>query len=218
MKTTASAHCVHCFHCVHLVHLVHSEMRMLNSRCFHACLAVIACSLICGCENPPTKDQDQPSRPAPFLDAQKAFLEGDYDGASLKFQAAAKEQPGLAAQTSYWIGVCRLKQGRIASAQDAFRQCLATGPDDTLRLKALAGIGNCQQQAGRYDLAARTYSQVLASPSKSIERDLITFNYGLCLLKTGDAAKGRAALQDVIGKYPSSPWAPAARRRMKNDE
>ena len=215
MKTTASAPRVHL---VHLVHLVHHKMCMLKFRRLHACLTVLACvSILCGCETPPTKDQDHPAQPTLFLEAQKAFLEGDYDGASLKFQAAAKEQPRLAAQASYWIGVCRLKQGRTLSGEDAFRRCLAAGPDDTLRLNAFAGIGNCQQQAGKHKLAARTYSQVLASPSKFIERDLITYNYGLCLLKTGDATKGKAALRDVIRKYPSSPWARAA-KEMMNDE
>jgi len=178
-------------------------------------LALFCVLILFGCETAPTKDDGRVVRATSFLDAQKAFLAGDYDGAALKFQSAAKEQPRLAPEASYWIGVCRLKQGRTASAEDAFRRCLAAKPDDTLRLNALAGIGNCQQQAGKHDLAARTYSQVLASPSKFIERDLISYNYGLCLLKSGDAAKARAALQDVIRKYPSSPWAEEARKAVK---
>ena len=179
--------------------------------------ALLSALMLNGCETPQPKGHDQAVRPTSFLDAQKAFLAGDYDGALLKFQAAAKEQPRLAPEASYWIGVCRLKQGRTASAEDAFRQCLAGKPDDTLKLNALTGIGNCQQQSGKHDLAARTYSQVLASSSKFIERDLISYSYGLCLLKSGEAAKGRAALQEMIRMYPSSPWAAEA-KKMMNDE
>ena len=183
---------------------------------FRALVAAAAVATLYGCAAVPPREPLPTKHPSTFFDAQRAFLGGDYESAATKFDASGKEQPGLSAEAAYWIGVCRLKQGQLNKAEGEFRRCLANKPGPTLELKARTGIGQSYQQRAQYSQAIKTYEQVLHSNSRYIERDLVSYNLGVCLVKSGDSARGRTVLQEVVARFPKSQWAPSAREMLKS--
>jgi len=174
---------------------------------------VIALLPAVGCV--PRTGYQPPPQPAEMLQGQEYFLRGDYGRAADAFRLCASRYSGQqAAEGYYWLGVCRLKQERLHTAEQAFRDCLRQRPRGTLELNAWIGIADCYRIAQRFELAASVYERVLATGSVEIERDLIAFNQGLCLLRAGKKDRAGAVLQRLVSEHPAGPYAAAAREKL----
>jgi len=165
----------------------------------------------------PKDDYDPPAQPTAFVEGQRQFLNGNYEKAAKSFQRSVttNSRPSAAAEANYWVGACRLKQGRYGEAERAFRRCLARAADNVTKLKAWTGIGDCYRLEGSFHLAAYVYERVLRTRSADVERDLIGFNRGVCLLRNGDAAAAKKQLENVVREYPLSHWGVAAKEKLK---
>ena len=181
-------------------------------------VALLTAAAGCATVPPRTDVQQQQIAPSPvYVEAQKYFLSRDFENAAKQFAASIAEHPRSPSvpEAHYWIGMCRLNQKRYADAEDAFRNCQAGKPSETLDLKAWTGIAIAYQHSAKYGAAAKIYERVLQSGNRYVERDLIAYNRGVCLLKSGDSAGGKAALQQVVRDYPQSQWAEAAKDILK---
>lgn len=183
-----------------------------------ALIALAAATAAAGCI-PPTS-YPPPAQSGLFLEGQEHFLNGDFENAAKCFQQFITRHPRSPqlAEVHYWLGACRLKQQRTVNAEKAFRTCLALKPRGLLELQAWTGVGDCYRIQQRFDLAARTYERVLRTGSVEIERDLMAFHQGLCLLRGGDFPAGRKVLQECAAAYPSTQWGAAAREKLKQAE
>ena len=183
---------------------------------FHQVPVFLAVALLTiGCR--PRAVPDPPRQTGAFLEGQRHFLNADYTRAVASFERFIAQNPKSRSipEVHYWIGAVRLKQDRYSDAQEAFRRCLDTRPNATLKLKAWAGVGDCCRLTHRFDLAAQVYGRVLRTRNLQIERDLITFNRGVCLLRHGNLAAGKKTLEECAKQYPASRWASRARETLK---
>lgn len=187
---------------------MHSALRQV--------LVLLAAALLAaGCG--PVRVYNPPPQTGAFLEGQRHFLNGDYTGAVKSFEQFIAQNPRSRSipEVHYWIGVSRLKLERYRDAERAFRRCLATKPDSTLKLKAWVGVGDSYRLQNRFDHAAKVYERVLRTRSRGIERDLITFNRGISLLRHGNPAAGKRVLRDCARTYPGSQWASRAAEAVR---
>ena len=187
----------------------------MHSAPSQALILLAAALLAVGCV--PQRGYDPPPQTGAFLEGQRHFLNGDYTGAVKSFEQFIARNPRSRSvpEVHYWIGVSHLKLERYQNAERAFRRCIATRRDATLKLKARVGVADCYRLQNRFDLAAKAYERVLRTRSRGIQRDLITFNRGISLLRHGNLAAGKRVLQDCARTYPGSQWASRAAEAVR---
>jgi tetratricopeptide (TPR) repeat protein len=144
-------------------------------------------------------------RPAVLmLQGEAAYQAGDYAASAAAFRRALVEFPGapetpMVRQAVAWTS---LRQGRTAVARSEFLEFARTTPDhanavDALELAAELALGAGDYQAGR-ELVDRIVQNYPTHP----RADFARINRGILLVRTGDAAGGKAALTDWLGRAP----------------
>jgi|GEM_PF-2837754 len=188
---------------------------MQTDKCSPPTLAALTALAILAAGCAPYTNQPPARQHTEMLRGQEYFLAGDYEQAARCFQRTATGLGGQqAAESYYWLGICRLNQERLHTAEQAFHDCLNQRPSALLELNAWTGIADCYRIGQRYQMAATVYERVLATGSAEIERDLLIYHQGLSMLRGGDRAGGQAVLQRLIREHPASPHSAAARTKL----
>lgn len=92
-------------------------------------------------------------------DANKAFVEKDYDAADRLYDEAQVKAPNTA-ELSYNRGNVLYKQGKFGDAAANLRRA-AISTDPVLRQKSLYNLGNALHDLGELEMAAKSYREAL---------------------------------------------------------
>ena len=136
--------------------------------------------------------------------AEAAYQAGDYAAAGAAFRRALLEFPGASETPMVRVAVAwtSMRQGRSDVARREFLDFVRLVPDhqyvpDALELAAELALGAGDLQEGRtlLDRIVQTYP---AHP----RTDFARLNRGIVMVRTGDVAGARTALNDWLGRAP----------------
>jgi tetratricopeptide (TPR) repeat protein len=171
---------------------------------FIVLIALVATGLL-GCSEPEVRR----SNPQLLQEAERAMLQGNWEGASQKYEQFLAENPGDAQRIEVrtQIGKCRLAGGRPEQAIRAFDQALTDGPSSPLRSEILFRRAVAYRMMGDAAKAVEGFRAVAAASAsergRSVTNDELHFEYATALFRIGDFRGGQAELKLV---NPTGPY------------
>jgi tol-pal system protein YbgF len=115
---------------------------------------------------------------------------------------------------AYNLAVAQYRQKNYEAARAQFEAFLKAWPDQSLSGNAQFWIGECGYALAQYDKAALEYDKVRRNYPTNIKVPNATWKMALAFDQLGqrDAAKG--FLKELIAKFPASPEADLARKKL----
>ncbi len=124
----------------------------------------------------------------------------EYDEAVESFTEAVDSGKNVA-DAYRGLGIAYWEQQEYALAEDAFKNALSAGAEETASLYAL--LGNCQFQLEEYDAAIDSYGKGLdAGDADADLAQEMAFNQAAAYEKMGDIENAREKFQAYTEKYP----------------
>ena len=144
---------------------------------------------------------------------ERAFLEGDYAEASLRFSLAAEAGDREAA---VWQGRSLMKMERWSPAERAFRDAAPLPGEPGFR--ARLGLGESLLAQGRPDEAASELRALASDPRamEALEPAAVLFKSGVAEMRCGNWDESARRLRQVSRGWPESPWALQAEERARD--
>ncbi len=143
---------------------------------------------------------------ATFWQGEIAFEEGDYRGATAKYESYIRRAPrGEREYALAWynLGYCHLHEGALAEAESAFNNFLAAHPNrDAYRSDALNRLGDAAYADRRFEQALTHYNRTLAEGGKG--SDYAAYKRATTLGVLGRPSEQQRALQQLIATNRSS--------------
>ena len=116
------------------------------------------------------------------------------------------------AEAYYLRALCHVELGDRSRAAEDAQRCIAKSTDPVLTARAHATTASILFEQRRHKPAVGHYERSLKNLPEDRGRDLVHFNYGVCLQRIGDWRGARAQFSIVQRKYPTSSLAERARR------
>ena len=138
------------------------------------------------------------------LQGEAAYQAGDYAAAGAAFRRALVEFPDSAEapmvrQAVAWTS---LRPGRADVARREFLDFARATPDHANAADALELAAELALAAGDYDEARELLDRVVQKYPTHPRADFARINRAILLVRTGEAAAGKAALTDWLGRAP----------------
>jgi TolA-binding protein len=132
-----------------------------------------------------------------------------FDGVERRFPT----QP-VAGRARYYGALCRIELGRYDEAEKALNETLArpAGPGVETAVARLA-LADLYFRRGDLNKAAEAYRQFASDSSLSYPRDYALMRLGTILEDAGKVAEATASYRRINEEFPTSVYAPEARRR-----
>lgn len=118
------------------------------------------------------------------------------------------------AEAYYLRGLSRLNRNQRSGARADFDAGLKVSQRPLLSSLLRVQLGIVWADEGRYALAAQHYQEAIQNLPASVEPDEVWYQYGVCLQRSGAFGPARDALRHVLQQYPTSSFAPQARRKL----
>ena len=118
------------------------------------------------------------------------------------------------AEAELWRGRALVARGNDRSARQAFERVIAL-ERGVLAARARIELGRMHYAAGDSEKALSEFLKVAVLHGTEAEVSESLFLAGLCLEKIGDHLHARSQYQEIVQRYPSSPFAEKARRRIE---
>ncbi len=129
--------------------------------------------------------------------------------------AQNKPSDPVAESRAYEAALNQFKNGKYKEAEAAFSGFIKDYPDGELAPSAQYWLGNTHYALRDYKRAIEEERQVLAKwPNHAKVPDAL-FTLGAAQQDSGDAKGGRQTLEGLVAKYPGTPAAENAARRLK---
>jgi predicted negative regulator of RcsB-dependent stress response len=143
-----------------------------------------------------------------LLDAATA----DPAAAAAKFEEAQGVAGGspLGEVARTYRGIALLRAGRAAEAVPLLEEASGATDDPVLRGTAKALLAEALDAAGNADRAAEVYRGLADVPTPSFPPELALVRLGEVRARQGRMDDARGAWQDVVARYPESPYAALA--------
>lgn len=167
-----------------------------------AALAEWACKLSAG----KASERDFPAEETAFL---RSYLDLPDD-----LRKARPRTDHARATWNYWaLAQADVREGRWAKANERLQAC-ASAPDDYLAADALIQLARIGMRTQDWDKARENleYLLVFTTTAESAVRG--TYHLGECLDQLGRKDLARERLQQVVDRFPLSPYAERARARL----
>ena len=129
-------------------------------------------------------------------------------------QPAAAEGPGP--NQLYQLSLDQLRRGSAGAARSGFQDLLRQYPSSDLAPDAQFYIAESYAGEGNNTAADSGYVAVATNFPSSPRAPTALYKHALLLLKMGRAPEGRAALNEVVNRFPRSDEAELARERLRN--
>lgn len=158
---------------------------------------------------------DAPDHPL-LVRAEQAYLEGDCDRALAAYRGyrAGFGPSPFCADASYFEGVILLEKGDPASAEAAFRACIAAPRTRFLEAQAWIGLGDCHFVRDRYGDAIAAYQRALDLRVPDARTDYALYRLAAARQRYGEWSGGRTCYEMLIRDHPRSVLAARARQRL----
>ena len=107
-----------------------------------------------------------------------------------------------------WLdkGATLAGMGEVAEAIKVYQDLAAFFPEDDLAPQALRRAAKIREDEAAYDLAAELYQNLQSNFPGFEDADEALWRSGLSLYRFGDLAGAGAVWQDLVDKYPDSPY------------
>ena len=141
---------------------------------------------------------------------------GDYAGGEQLLSpviANYASEPGIA-EAYYLRGQCRLASGRRDDADDDFKKGLVIADDRALQVWLEVQLANMAYDDNNYERARFLYELAADDLPNRAPSDRALYQYGVALQRTQRFAEARRVFEQVYRKFPSSKYAPHARRKQ----
>lgn len=134
-----------------------------------------------------------------------------------KLQAVIDAYPddpaGVTARYHYATALASL--GRSPEAISTFDQVVAkAGADSLYGRMASLGKADTQARSGQVDAAIATWKGLAALKDSALPGDAILMELARAYQSKGNAAEARKAYTQIVDEYPTSPFAPDARKEL----
>ena len=138
------------------------------------------------------------------LQGEATYQAGDYAASGAAFRRALVEFPGAAEtpmvrQAIAWTS---LRQGRADVARREFLEFARATPDHANAVDALELAAELALAAGDYEGARELLQRIVQTYPTHPRTDFARINRAILLVRTGDAAGGKTALNDWLGRAP----------------
>lgn len=136
--------------------------------------------------------------------------------AAAKFDEAAGAAGGtpLGDVARTYRGIALLRAGRAAEAVPILEEASGSAKEPVLRGTAQALLAEALEAAGNADRAAEVYQKLADVPMASFPPELALVRLGELRARQGRLEDARRAWEDVVGRYPESPYAGQARQLL----
>lgn len=164
---------------------------------------ITAVSLILG-----RRGEGSPQASLDFTEALGYYSAGELQAAEQKFAEVARRYSAdrLGVKASYYLGNIYYRTQRFKEAKDAFERFYARYPKESFLSPAgLMGIGNCLENLGDMEGAARRYEELFNRYKDSPLAPYALMNAGRCYRYLGDLDKAAEIYDRVIKEYPEEP-------------
>lgn len=129
------------------------------------------------------------------------------------FRMAQREMPVLEDYARFWLGEALLREGDARTAADIFEYIPEAMPDSLLLTRVAYRTGESWYKMGRCDKAVPPLQRALALGPQEPAAPGALLNIAECHLRDR-RADGQAALKQVWTRYPQTPEAKEAERRL----
>jgi len=178
--------------------------------CGFCLAAAVAAAAAGGCERLPVSAVQQ------IRQANDAYLHGQLTrGEQLLNPVIARypDQPDVA-EAYYLRSLCRTVTDRREEARSDLRTGLGMADRPELVGLMRAQLGNLEYEAGRYDEAARQYSQARPYLPLRPPTDRVLLRYGISLQRSGQYSAARRMLLELLARFPIGPTTNDAQTRL----
>lgn len=117
-------------------------------------------------------------------------------------------------EAELWRGRALVARGNPRGARQAFDRVVA-GDQGVLAARARIELGRLQFSDGDTEKALAEFLKVAILYGSADEVSEGLFLAGMCLEKLGDPAKAKSQYEEVVSKYPTTPFAAEARKRLR---
>ena len=119
-----------------------------------------------------------------------------------------------AEQNEYEAALASFRAGKFDEAQAAFSKFVAAHPRSGYVPSAQFWLGNAQYATRDYKTAITTFKAILASAPTHVRAPEAALSIANCQLELKEVNGARKTLEDLIGAYPRSEAAAAAKERL----
>jgi tetratricopeptide (TPR) repeat protein len=138
------------------------------------------------------------------LQGEAAYQAGDYAAAAAAFRRALAEAPTSSEAPMVRLAVAwtSLRQGRADAARREFLEFARVTPNQPHAVDALELAAELALGARDYEAARELLERIVQTYPTHPRTDFARINRAILLVRTGDAAGGKAALIDWLGRAP----------------
>jgi len=153
---------------------------------------------------------------ASYREGMGLFLAGNHGSAAPHLKQFLAKGPSTAdaADAQYALGAIALRQGAAETASAHFNEALRAPGNDTLRLAAEVGRARAEFVKGSYRQCRAECLEILRSSHAAPRADELLFLAAEASERSGLSAESRRYYQQVVSRFPSSPYADRARVRL----
>jgi tetratricopeptide (TPR) repeat protein len=140
------------------------------------------------------------------LEALKAdFLQGNYRRVIFEGQAQlATINVGNTDELNYLLGLCYLKEGRLALAQDCFSKIL-NNRESKFRVEANLGLADTYLIGGRFQEAEEIYNKLINEQPNIAQKAAVLYRLSQLEYKRNNKCKADEYLSEIKRNFPLSP-------------
>jgi tetratricopeptide (TPR) repeat protein len=120
----------------------------------------------------------------------------------------------VVAEAYYLRGMARVQQKQYASAEADFQRALENSKRKDLTAKVHAIMGSVAMIQDKPGKAVEHYRQAIVGLEEHPPKDEIYYRYAIALQRIGQWDEARLCLARVVDGYPTSAYAPLAKRRL----
>ena len=146
-----------------------------------------------------------------------AFEAGQWQRAIDEFSRFLRSSPAMAArgEVYYYRGECYVHLRNRREAMDDFLRAIGASARPPIDTFARVAIGNLYYEEGNDAKAAEAYAEALRQPPKELPLDAVSLRMGVSLQRLGKWEMADKYFAYLVDRYPDSPSAPEARRRLR---
>ncbi|MBF0384658.1 MAG: tetratricopeptide repeat protein [Candidatus Omnitrophica bacterium] len=117
-----------------------------------------------------------------------------------------KNNAALVEKAYFGLAWSYLKDGKVDLSIKTFNEIKNKAENKTVKMSALAQIGDAYQDIGEWNKAIEIYDQVLKDYPESIYADYLQYQQGIALLKTGNLDSATLSFQALQSNFPESKY------------
>ncbi|MCX5776362.1 MAG: tetratricopeptide repeat protein [Candidatus Firestonebacteria bacterium] len=178
---------------------------------FYAVIAVVALFMLNNCRvnrNNTVKNK--------LVPAEMKFFAGDYEGVLPLLKDIQKDYPNTkyTGEALYYLGEANCRLGKYEEAVKVLEEAKIKRIPDAMKPLVYSALAYACEELKDYTKAAAVYEEALKKFSSYYRRDELLSNQARCLKLSGKAEEAKSRYEEIINKYPTSPYLENAKQNL----